>query len=979
MQAAEMLVVGVQILAFDYATTVIRKLGLTASTLAGTMAVGAVAAGAALAATAVASIEAAKSFDQGLAKISALTKTSRDELTYYRQELLKLAPALDMDPTALTKGLYYIISAGHTGADALTILRYSAMAAAAGLTEFDRVAPAVTSAMNAYGYHANEAGKVTDILMTAVTRGKMEWQAFSTSFAFTAVTFKAANMQLQEAASAVSRLSQVTGPHTIRRVQMELDNLVRQIGIDVVEVGKRAEKLGLPFDTARFAAMSFIDKLKYLSQISGGIGNMTVQNNKYFEEWASHDEAWQKTTEGIQTLAMATAQANHEFKFLVGGAAAFIPAAILLSDKGAMYSDILKDMTGNGEKTAAAFDRMRESAAQQQRMMMIAMKSLAVTIGVELLPLFGALVTGVRNLFIGITTWLNTGNNMEQFKAALLGIALVVTTILIPAFIGMAVAWLAGPGGGIMLSMLAIIAVGAALGIGIREIVKHFGGWDAIMKRLQPTIDNVKQAIEEAKKKIGDLWTALQPLFHLAWDQLVQAWKQIQAAFADPAVQEALGHLKDALPYIAVALGIIIGLPIAAAIAVVVASIVAFAFAVRIVATVAGAVIHVLAWLINAITHIPDALGAVGAAIGSFFGGILGAIGSFAGSVLGAIGSFFGGIFGAIGSFVGNALGAIGNFIETVIDIVVGIGVVLYNSSPIFRRMVDNVVGVFRFITQTVPALIGALGVAIQAKWHQIQAGAAAAWSLFQRYIIKPVGDALGWVGDRLGELVAFLGGVWAGIVSAAQAAWAAFVGAITGAVGNVAKGVDIVTKPIRDAIGGLITGAIDWGKNLIENFVKGIQNSLGKVGDVLGNLRDIGKHFLQGHSPPAGWPEQGQYGGTLIRNFNTGILSALPSLSTTLAKVVGATNAALMGGGGGARGSIGVNASGAGRAIGGNLPVLGSVGGGGGGGRSLIIHANFPNVKDKAEIKAAFAEMGREQYAKTRRTGNYSSQFNRY
>src|SRR5260221_1540168 len=457
---------------------ILARFGLNATSVFGVARFGALAVGAAILAIGDASIKAATEFDYNMQKIAALTDTSQSQMESYKASLLAMAPALDQTPTDLAKGLYFVISAGYKGADALNILKLSANAAASTMTPMKDVADLLTTAMNAYRGSNVSAGHAMDDIIQTVVQGKVEMKNLATSMGFVLVTAKNAGLSIDEASAAVSTLSQVAGAHGSRRVMMDLDNALRSVGINMEKVSAKAKamkNLKEPWDAAKFAAADFIGKLQYMAQETGGIGYLAMAQAKEYAATCS-----------FKNLAQATAHANANFMSLVGGAAAFLPTAMLLSDKGAEYSTILASMGGNGDKTTQAFNKMRESTQQQRRMFEIMVKTIETRIGENLLPAMNRLLSGLYKIGEQVYKFVSSASGWEAIKSALLGIGTILGVLLVPVLAAF-VAWI-GP---FLIAFSAVVAIGIKLGPVIQALVVHFGGWHAILGRVHLLIVQV--------------------------------------------------------------------------------------------------------------------------------------------------------------------------------------------------------------------------------------------------------------------------------------------------------------------------------------------------------------------------------------------------------------------------------------------------------------------------------------------------------
>ncbi len=123
----------------------------------------------------------ASDFEFSIQKVVGLAGVAQEAVNGWSDELLKMAPQVAKTPQELAEALYYIASSGIKGAEALDVLRVSAMAATAGLGETKDVANVITSALNAYRGTGLTAAYATDVLVAGVREGKGEASQFSTA------------------------------------------------------------------------------------------------------------------------------------------------------------------------------------------------------------------------------------------------------------------------------------------------------------------------------------------------------------------------------------------------------------------------------------------------------------------------------------------------------------------------------------------------------------------------------------------------------------------------------------------------------------------------------------------------------------------------------------------------------------------------------------------------------------------------------
>ena len=105
----------------------------------------------------------------------------------------------------------------------MDVLKYSAMAATAGMTDQKTIADILTSVLNAYADSGLKAGNAIDVLNTIITRGKLDWSAITSTIGIGATTAEAAGLKFTEFAAAMATLSGVVGNSGIRRMSNDLN------------------------------------------------------------------------------------------------------------------------------------------------------------------------------------------------------------------------------------------------------------------------------------------------------------------------------------------------------------------------------------------------------------------------------------------------------------------------------------------------------------------------------------------------------------------------------------------------------------------------------------------------------------------------------------------------------------------------------------------------------------------------------------
>ena len=146
-------------------------------------------------------------FEKAMTNIRALVGASDKQMADYREGVLELAKTVPQGPQALADALYFVTSAGFSGAEALEVLEASAKAAAAGLGDTQGVADVVTSAVNVYGAANLKAAEATDVLLATVREGKAEPEELASVLGRVIAPAEALGVSFGEVGGAVAGLT----------------------------------------------------------------------------------------------------------------------------------------------------------------------------------------------------------------------------------------------------------------------------------------------------------------------------------------------------------------------------------------------------------------------------------------------------------------------------------------------------------------------------------------------------------------------------------------------------------------------------------------------------------------------------------------------------------------------------------------------------------------------------------------------------
>lgn len=282
-------------------------------------------------------------FESSLTSIKALTGSSAKDIDSYRSAILSLSGDVAQSPKQLAEALYFVSSAGFAGKEAIDVLTISAKAAAAGLTETQVVADAVTSAMNAYGHANLSAKEASDVLVQTVTDGKAEFADVAGSIGQVVNAASAAGISFKEVGASMATLTSAgisadeaatVLKSTIVALEAPSDKvktLLAQMGISADSVRQSIRDRGLIATIQELGRrlhgntgelLELIPNHRTLALVLGATGAQAEQYNVNLNHM-------RQATEGAGATARAFGERQKDVKFQLQQTVAAVQAAVV--------------------------------------------------------------------------------------------------------------------------------------------------------------------------------------------------------------------------------------------------------------------------------------------------------------------------------------------------------------------------------------------------------------------------------------------------------------------------------------------------------------------------------------------------------------------------------------------------------------------------------------------------------------------------
>jgi TP901 family phage tail tape measure protein len=349
-------------------------LGALSSIPMGGVIAGVAAVGGAAIAMGAATVSAASDFQTSMLKVQAYAGLSKQQTDSMSQSLMQMATQVGQSPKQLADAIYPIVSSGYQAADALNILKQSAETAAASGAQTSVVADGLTTVLKTFGFSADKAGSVMDVLNKTVSQGKTSFPELASVIGKLSSSANGAKVPFVDMNAALDTLT-VHGFPSTAQASNALGNLFTQIGVKTDALAKNAQALGLKFDAQKFSAMSLGDKIQYLNTATGGNQAALLK--------------------------------------MLGGSTLALKAFDSLSSGAKDYNSNLAALNKSQGATASAFQTASQGYQLSTQKMGAAMDVLKVSIGNALLPALTNLVSGIAPIISNFATWLQSSGALQ--------------------------------------------------------------------------------------------------------------------------------------------------------------------------------------------------------------------------------------------------------------------------------------------------------------------------------------------------------------------------------------------------------------------------------------------------------------------------------------------------------------------------------------------------------------------------------------
>ena len=415
--------------------------------------------------------QASMEFETAMAKVGTIADESQKPLGDMRNEILALSSETGKSVGELAEATYQAISASVATESAVDFVGTANKLAVGGFSDTTTAVDILTTAINAYGMSADDAAKISDVLITTQNLGKTSVAQLGASMGMVIPLAAAYNMNLEDLAASYALLT-ANGTQTAQATTY-VKAALNELGSTSSAVGSTLKKqTGKTFAELMAEGNSLGDVLQVLADSVDG--DTTAFNNM----WSSSDA-------GVGMLS-------------------------ILNSGTSKYNSLVQAMEGSTGAATTAFEKMSETGEFAQQRFQNATENLKIAIGDELAPVLMELQQSGADAMEWATEFVKEHPEvvaavtalaaaLAVLAAALVGLLVVqqVTT----AFTKFSAALLANPVGAVAVALTALTAAAVAFGAVMKDRTSESVKNRKAIEQCKDSYDELKDSMEEHAKE----------------------------------------------------------------------------------------------------------------------------------------------------------------------------------------------------------------------------------------------------------------------------------------------------------------------------------------------------------------------------------------------------------------------------------------------------------------------------------------------
>lgn len=461
-------------------------------------------------------------FKTAMAKVGTIADETQEPLGDMRNEILALSGETGKSVEELAEAAYQAISASVATESAVNFTSKANKLAVGGFSDTTTAVDILTTAINAYGMSADDAAKISDVLITTQNLGKTSVAQLGASMGMVIPLAAAYNMDLEDLSASYALLT-ANGTQTAQATTY-VKAALNELGSTSSVVGSTLKKkTGKTFAELMAEGNSLGDVLQVLADSVDG--DTTAFNNM-----------WSSSEAGVGMLS-------------------------ILNSGTSKYNSLVQAMEGSTGAATTAFEKMSETGEFAQRRFQNATENLKIAIGDELAPELMELQQSGADAMEWATEFVKEHPEVVAAVTALAAALAVLAAALVgllvvnqvsKAFEAFSAALLANPFGLVALALVSLTAATVAFGKVMKDRTSDAAKNRKAIEQCRKSYNNLKDSIEEheetAKENIKSAETEAATYQTLS-DKLYDLANKTSKTAAEKAQMSAMvDQLNEAMP-----------------------------------------------------------------------------------------------------------------------------------------------------------------------------------------------------------------------------------------------------------------------------------------------------------------------------------------------------------------------------------------------------------------------------------------------
>ena len=410
-------------------------------------------------------------FKTAMAKVGTIADETQEPLGDMRNEILALSGETGKSVEELAEAAYQAISASVATESAVNFTSKANKLAVGGFSDTTTAVDILTTAINAYGMSADDAAKISDVLITTQNLGKTSVAQLGASMGMVIPLAAAYNMDLEDLSASYALLT-ANGTQTAQATTY-VKAALNELGSTSSVVGSTLKKkTGKTFAELMAEGNSLGDVLQVLADSVDG--DTTAFNNM-----------WSSSEAGVGMLS-------------------------ILNSGTSKYNSLVQAMEGSTGAATTAVEKMSETGEFAQQRFQNATENLKIAIGDELAPVLMEIQQSGADAMEWATEFVKEHPEvvaavtalaaaLAVLAAALVGLLVVqqVTT----AFTKFSAALLANPVGAVAVALTALTAAAVAFGAVMKDRTSESVKNRKAIEQCKDSYDELKDSMEEHAKE----------------------------------------------------------------------------------------------------------------------------------------------------------------------------------------------------------------------------------------------------------------------------------------------------------------------------------------------------------------------------------------------------------------------------------------------------------------------------------------------